>query len=125
MTDGDLARAIHALHVRAAKAMGRPWRAWEHESAADVAAQIRAAEKLQVAYGGSDAPSRGDAVIGAGDRESFDVERHNDISYKPPWPWTEWNDGCWVCRSCGAAAAYQLHNNFCRAWVVGAPRGAK
>lgn len=59
MTAAELARAIHAHHVRAAKAKGRPWRAWEHESAADVERHIRAAERLQAAYVGENAPSKG------------------------------------------------------------------
>lgn len=59
MTAAELARAIHALHTKSARDAGRPWRRWEDESAETVAALIRAAEKLQQAYAGSDAPSRG------------------------------------------------------------------
>jgi NTP pyrophosphatase (non-canonical NTP hydrolase) len=45
----------------------------------------------------------------------FDVSRHMDPGYSPPAPWTDW-DGyaeCWVCRKCGAAAGYQVHNPRC------------
>jgi hypothetical protein len=46
---------------------------------------------------------------------TFEIKRHNDFDYKPPAPWNKWDAyaGCWVCRSCGAAAGYQIHNSLC------------
>lgn len=48
-------------------------------------------------------------------KKRFDVARHNDISYEAPEPWDVWDEyaGSWVCRQCGAAAGYQIHNFGC------------
>ena len=45
----------------------------------------------------------------------FDIARHNDETYDPPEPWTDWCSYacCWTCRHCGAAAGYQFHNASC------------
>ncbi len=53
------------------------------------------------------------------DADSFDVTRHNDPTYKPPSPWTEWSTfaNCWTCVDCGAAYGFQVHNPQCSAPV--------